>query len=40
MRAFSTGGPAIVRNPKAIRPWQFVLDPPCWLSVALRASMH
>lgn len=26
MRAFSTGVPALVRNPKAIRPWQFVLD--------------
>jgi CDP-glucose 4,6-dehydratase len=27
MRAFSTSAPAIIRNPVAIRPWQFVLDP-------------
>ncbi|HEY6023443.1 MAG TPA: CDP-glucose 4,6-dehydratase [Pseudolabrys sp.] len=26
MRAFSTGAPAIIRNPGAVRPWQFVLD--------------
>lgn len=26
MRAFSAGVPAIVRNPMAVRPWQFVLD--------------
>jgi len=27
IRAFSSGTPALVRNPTAIRPWQFVLDP-------------
>ena len=27
MRAFSTSAPAIIRNPGAIRPWQFILDP-------------
>jgi CDP-glucose 4,6-dehydratase len=27
MCAFARGVPATVRNPKAIRPWQFVLDP-------------
>ena len=27
MRAFSAGRPAIIRNPRAVRPWQFVLDP-------------
>ena len=27
MRAFSAGMPVIIRNPKSIRPWQFVLEP-------------
>ena len=27
IRAFSAGAPALIRNPAAIRPWQFVLDP-------------
>ena len=27
MRAFLAGRPCLVRNPAAIRPWQFVLDP-------------
>ncbi|MDI6796354.1 MAG: CDP-glucose 4,6-dehydratase [Desulfatibacillaceae bacterium] len=26
-RAFAQGAPAIIRNPDAVRPWQFVLDP-------------
>jgi len=27
MRAFAAGQPALIRNPGATRPWQFVLDP-------------
>jgi CDP-glucose 4,6-dehydratase len=27
LRAFSAGTPAVIRNPLATRPWQFVLDP-------------
>jgi len=27
IRAFSTGQPAVIRNPLAIRPWQHVLEP-------------
>jgi CDP-glucose 4,6-dehydratase len=27
MRAFLTGKPCLIRNPLAIRPWQFVLEP-------------
>jgi CDP-glucose 4,6-dehydratase len=27
MRAFQAGRPCAIRNPKAIRPWQFVLEP-------------
>jgi len=27
MRAFLAGEPCLIRNPAAIRPWQFVLDP-------------
>jgi len=27
MRAFAAGTPAVIRNPDATRPWQFVLDP-------------
>ena len=27
LRAFSGGAPAVIRNPSATRPWQFVLDP-------------
>jgi CDP-glucose 4,6-dehydratase len=27
IRAFTTGAPALLRNPKSIRPWQFVLEP-------------
>ncbi|HXP31146.1 MAG TPA: CDP-glucose 4,6-dehydratase [Stellaceae bacterium] len=27
MRAFASGVPAMIRNPRAIRPWQYVLDP-------------
>ena len=35
MRAFSAGEPALIRNPGATRPWQFVLDPMAgYLSIA------
>jgi CDP-glucose 4,6-dehydratase len=27
MRAFSVGKPVVIRNPRSIRPWQFVLEP-------------
>ncbi len=27
VRAFKTGRPAVIRNPRSIRPWQHVLDP-------------
>lgn len=27
LRAFGEGTPALIRNPRAIRPWQFVLEP-------------
>ena len=27
MRAFLAGKPCLIRNPSAIRPWQFVLEP-------------
>jgi CDP-glucose 4,6-dehydratase len=26
-RAFAAGRPAVIRNPRSIRPWQHVLDP-------------
>lgn len=29
LRSFEKGDPAIIRNPKAIRPWQHVLEPLC-----------
>ncbi len=37
MKAFSAGKPAVIRNPKSIRPWQFVLEPLAgYLSLAER----
>jgi len=29
LRAFAAGKRAVIRNPDAVRPWQFVLDPLC-----------
>jgi CDP-glucose 4,6-dehydratase len=41
MRAFLAGKPAIIRNPKSIRPWQFVLEPLVgYLSLAEQLVEH
>jgi CDP-glucose 4,6-dehydratase len=40
MRAFLAGEPCLIRNPSAIRPWQFVLEPlRGYLMLAQRLSM-
>ena len=39
MRAFVANQPCLIRNPSAIRPWQFVLEPLCgYLMLAERLS--
>lgn len=36
-RAFNDGRPVLIRNPKAVRPWQHILDPVCgYLMLAQR----
>src|ERR1041385_6471892 len=39
LRAFLAGQPCLIRNPSAIRPWQFVLEPLCgYLMLAERLA--
>jgi CDP-glucose 4,6-dehydratase len=41
MRAFIGGQPVRIRNPHAVRPWQFVLEPLCgYLSLAEHLCSH
>ena len=41
MRAFIAGKPVAIRNPRAVRPWQFVLEPlDGYLTLAERLAEH
>lgn len=38
VRAFSSGAPALIRNPRAVRPWQHVMEPLAGYLVAIQAA--